>query len=234
MEGAIGTARRPRNRSGYAAPERWREVVAADALGELTFKETMYAPAKLFLAGDDDLLRGTRRVAIVGSREASAAALGRAYDVAGELARAGVVVVSGLAKGVDRAAHEGALDAGGRTIAVIGTPLDRAYPAENAALQERIHREHLLVSQFPASTKTFPSHFVQRNRTMALVAHASVIIECGDTSGTLSQAAEMQRLERPLFFSHHVLERRDLAWPARFEAAGAIVLYDARQVLAVV
>jgi hypothetical protein len=91
---------------------------------------------RLYAAGDVTLL-GASFVAIVGSRRASPEGLRRAYQLARDLARHGVVVLSGLAEGIDRAAHESALEHGGRTVAVVGTPLDRAYPAANAALQVR-------------------------------------------------------------------------------------------------
>ncbi len=120
---------------------------------------------------------------------------------------------------------------GGRTIAVIGTPLDKAYPSEHAALQEEIYRDHLLVSQFDSGSRVFPSNFVKRNRTLALLSHATVIIEAGDGSGTLSQAAETVRLGRPLFIAQSVMSNPDLEWPARFIANGALVLERMEQVL---
>lgn len=219
-------------RRTYRPPASVENVLAMQVLGPLNPVETKYAPASMYLAGDTSLLGGAqRRVAIVGSRDASEAGLRRAAKLARALALEGVVVVSGLAKGIDKAAHEAAIAAGGRTIAVLGTPIDKAYPAENAPLQELIAREHLLASQFPSGHKTYKSDFVKRNRTMALICHASVIVEAGDTSGTLSQAAESQRLSRPLFMMKSVLSMPDLTWPARFRASGAHVLEDVAQVL---
>lgn len=204
------------NRSRYRLPVDSTEVGLAAYLPDATPEEVLKAPPILFVAGDSELFRAKWRVAIVGSRDASELSLRRARKLAFELVRAGAVVVSGLALGVDTAAHRGALEARGRTIAVIGTPLDKAYPAENAELQETIAREHLLVSQFRSGSRVFPSNFIARNRTMALIAHASVIVEAGDTSGSLSQAAEAQRFGRPVFFLRSVLERTGLAWPKRF------------------
>src|SRR5690242_14135195 len=88
------------------------------------------------------------RVAIVGARKASIEGRRRAAQLARDCARAGVVVVSGLAQGIDHAAHTAAIEHGGRTIAVIGTPLDKVYPAKHADLQRKIYREHLLLSPF--------------------------------------------------------------------------------------
>jgi DNA processing protein len=170
---------------------------------------------RLFYAGDLELAR-RRSIAIVGTRKVSVEGAKRARRLAREAARAGVVVVSGLAKGVDAEALNSAIEAGGKTIAVIGTPLNQAYPAENKRLQELIYREHLLLSQFEDGTRVFPSNFPQRNRVMAAVSDATAIIEASDTSGTLHQAAECQRLGRWLFIAKSVVEDKTLSWPAKF------------------
>jgi DNA processing protein len=133
--------------------------------------------------------------------------------VARELAKVGIVVVSGLAKGVDTAALTAAMDAGGKVIAVIGTPLDKAYPAENKRLQERIYQEHLLISQFESGSTVQQRNFPMRNRVMATISDATVIIEAGETSGTLHQALECNKLERWLFIAREVVEDRRLTWP---------------------
>jgi len=215
----------------YRPPADAREVLAFEFLGPPTAVEYRYAPQTLFAAGDTELLRAARKVAIVGSREASPEGLRRAARLATELVATGVVVVSGLAAGIDRAAHEAAIRAGGRTIAVIGTPLTKVFPAAHARLQEQIYRDHLLISQFPTGHNTYPSDFVKRNRTMALLTHASVIVEARDGSGALSQAAETQRLGRPLFFMKSVLENKALDWPERFRVKGARVLESSEQIL---
>jgi DNA processing protein len=189
------------------------------------------APERLYAAGDVALLRAPLRVSIVGQRDASEEGCRRAAKLARLLAGAGAVVVSGLARGIDHAAHLGAIEAGGATIAVIGLPLDQCYPPEHARLQEQIYQGHLLVSQFASGVRTHPSFFPARNRTMAMLSHASVIVEAGDTSGSLSQAAETQRLGRPLFIMRNVVENKSLTWPRSFLDHGAIVLDDARQVL---
>lgn len=219
------------SRGRYQPPERSVEIRPDTDLG-LAPQDLLKAPGVLYAAGDVSLLRDTMRVAIIGARDSSEAGIRRAQKLASLLAREGVVVVSGLAKGVDQAAHRGSLAVdGGRTIAVIGTPLDVAYPAEHAALQEEVYRRHLLVSQFAAGSRVYPSNFVKRNRTMALLSHATVIVEAGDGSGTLSQAAETVRLQRPLFIMQSVLANPDLAWPARFIGKGARVLERAEQIL---
>ncbi len=169
----------------------------------------------LYAAGDLSLLQQPA-VAIVGSRGASPEGQKRAAQLARALVRDSVVVMSGLALGIDQAAHRATIEAGGKAIGVIGTPLDRAYPRENADLQELLWRNHLLLSPFPIGTRTFPSHFPERNRVMARLSRATVIIEAGETSGTLHQAVECVALHRPLFISKSVVEDPKLKWPARF------------------
>jgi DNA processing protein len=125
-------------------------------------------------------------------------------------------VVSGLAKGVDTEALTAAIDAGGQVIAVIGTPLDKAYPAENARLQERIYDKHLLISQFPPGQRVFQGNFPVRNRLMAALTDATAIVEAGETSGTLHQAKACVRFERWLFIARSAVEDPHLKWPAEF------------------
>jgi DNA processing protein len=171
----------------------------------------------LLYSGSLELVK-RKCVAIVGSRKVSAEGAARARRLARELVEAGVVVVSGLAEGVDTNAHTSAIESGGRTIAVIGTPIESAYPAKNARLQEIIYRDHLLVSPFPLGSRVFRSNFPQRNKVMAAIADATVIVEASDTSGSLHQAAECapRRLNRWLFIPRSVVENPDLEWPKGF------------------
>ena len=172
-------------------------------------------PDVIFYAGNLNLVRRPC-VAIVGSRRVSDAGAKRAWQLARDLARAGVVVVSGLAEGVDINAHKAAIAVEGKTIAVIGTPLDKAYPAKHAQVQELLYTEHLVVSQFNVGTRVFPSNFPQRNKLMAAMADATVIIEASDTSGTLHQAAECSRIDRWLFITRSVANDSSLEWPRKF------------------
>lgn len=156
------------------------------------------------------------RIAIVGARKATQEGRRRATQLARDCARAGVVVVSGLAEGIDYAAHTAAIEHGGKTIAVIGTPLDKVYPTKHAELQRRIYGEHLLLSPFTWGEKFVPSNFPERNRIMARLAMATVIIEASDTSGSLHQAAESVLVGHPVFIAAAVLEDAKLTWPQRF------------------
>ncbi len=165
-----------------------------EALGPLNDVERRHAPRQLYTSGWPELLRDRHRVAIVGSRDASELALRRAQRLAHELAAREVCVTSGLARGIDTAAHTAAIERGGRTVAVIGTPLDQCNPRSNAGLQSEIATKHLVVSQFPLGQPVHRSNFVLRNRTMAPVSHASVIVEARESSDSLSQGWEMLRL----------------------------------------
>lgn len=170
---------------------------------------------RLFYAGDLGVLRHPS-VAIVGARAVSDAGILRARRLSRELSQGGLTIVSGLAKGVDTTAHQAAIEAGGRTAAVIGTPLSQAYPAENRDLQHEIATHHLLVSQFEEGSRVFPANFPKRNRVMAAVSDGTVIIEASDSSGTLHQAAECQRLGRWLFILQSVFDDPRLKWPRSF------------------
>lgn len=169
----------------------------------------------IYWAGNIDLLK-KKTVAIVGSRAASIDGQRRASRLARELALHGIAVSSGLAKGIDTAALGSAIVGGGSVIGVIGTPLDKAYPAENKRLQESIFAEHLLLTPFMSGQRVYPSNFPQRNRVMALLSDATVIVEASDTSGTLHQAAECVRQGRLLFIAKSVIDNKDLEWPKKF------------------
>lgn len=171
----------------------------------------------VWLAGDLDVLRQTA-VSVVGAREVSEEAAARARKMGRLLAEAGVTVVSGLAHGVDTHALTAAINAGGRVAAVIGTPINQAYPAANAGLHETIYRRHLLISQFAEGSRVFKTNFPARNRLMASLTLGTVIVEASDSSGTLHQAVECTRLKRWLFVLKSVVDDPFLKWPAQFRA----------------
>jgi len=160
-------------------------------------------------------------VAIVGSRKCSSQGAARARRLSRELAAAGVVVVSGLAEGIDTQAHLSALEHGGQVIGVIGTPLNKVFPAQNSALQEQVYREHLLVSPFIVGSQVWPSNFPRRNQVMAALSDATVIIEASDDSGSLHQADECrpEQLNRWLFIAQSVVDNKALTWPKRYLGA---------------
>lgn len=203
------------------------ELTPEALLGPLNEVEAKHAPKTLFASGDVDILRFAARVAIVGSRKASPDGLRRARRLSQILAERDVVVVSGLAEGIDTAAHTAAIECRGRTVAVLGTPLDQFYPKSNIELQLRLMDEQLVLSQFQSGRPILRSNFPTRNRTMALISDATVIIEASETSGSLSQGWEALRLGRALFFAQSILDNRSLTWPDEMLSYGAHVLSDA-------
>lgn len=201
-----------------------------ELLGPLNAVEQKFAPQALWTQGDTALLSRHPRVAIVGTRSPSAEGERRTRRLVKELVNVNAVIVSGLAQGVDTIAHTQALALGGRTIAVLGTPLDDVFPAANASLQERIGESDLLVSEFAPRSTVARGNFPRRNRTMALVSDASVIIEAGATSGTVSQGWEAIRLGRPLFLLKSLVDA-GLPWPREMIEHGAFVLNDMADLL---
>jgi DNA processing protein len=173
-------------------------------------------------------LTETRSVAVVGSRKPSEDGVRRARRLARELVERKFTVVSGLAEGIDIAAHTSAIQAGGRTIAVIGTPLGVYYPKAHREMQDRIAAEHLVISQVPVlryERQHVPQNklfFPERNVTMSALTEGTVIVEAGETSGTLTQARAALHQGRKLFILDSCFERSDITWPARFEEQGAI------------
>ena len=200
------------------------EMTAEGLLGPLNAVERKNAPKRLFVAGDPALLRRGPRVAVVGSRKASDEALARTRALVRALAERGMLVVSGLAEGIDTAAHEAALEFGGHTMAVLGTPLEEFFPPRNRAIQERLMRDELVVSQFAPGTPVQPKNFPIRNRTMALLSDATIIVEAAEKSGTLHQGWEALRLGRLLFLLESVAKNPTLSWPSEMIRYGAQVL----------
>lgn len=181
----------------------------------------------LYYRGQWDLVE-TRSVAVVGTRKPSQQGLERTASLARRLVKDGFTVVSGLARGVDAAAHQATIQAGGKTIAVIGTPLNHAYPKENALLQEGIAQNFLLISQVPVyrySKQDFRRNrgfFPERNKTMSALTEGTIIVEAGETSGTLIQARAALAQGRKLFISDSCFKNPALSWPQEFESKGAI------------
>jgi DNA processing protein len=192
----------------------------------------------LYYRGWWDLIDSPKRIAIVGSRSVSEDGLRRTRRLVKLLVQDGYTIVSGLAKGVDTAAHTTAIDNGGRTIAVIGTPITEYYPPENKKLQDLIADKFLLVSQVPIwrySIQDYRSNrlfFPERNATMSALAQATVIVEASDTSGTLAQARAALQQGRKLIILDNCFRNPKLTWPARFQEQGAIRVTDFEEISA--
>lgn len=184
VRAAIEWAQRALNQAG----QRRLECLTA---GTPAYPERLWQipdpPITLWLRGRAPLLHDTA-VAVVGARQATPAGLAVATRVARELAEAGLVVVSGMARGIDGAAHQGALDAGGRTIAVLGCGADVVYPREHSELARRIWESGALVSEAPPGSAPLPWRFPLRNRIISGLARAVVVIEASERSGSLITA----------------------------------------------
>ena len=170
-----------------AAGESRQIVTLGDPAYPSSLLETADPPLLLYVQGRIELL-GAESIAIVGSRHATRQGLDNARSFAAQLSHAGFTVVSGLALGIDAAAHEGGLEGAGSTIAVVGTGLDSAYPTRNRALASRIEAQGLLVSEYSLGTPPLPAHFPQRNRIIAGLARATLVVEAAPQSGSLITA----------------------------------------------
>jgi DNA processing protein len=137
-------------------------------------------------------------VAVVGSRNARPEAIEFTRWLAGALAREGVAVVSGLARGIDAEAHKGALEAGGRSGGVLGTPLDEVYPPENRSLQEELAASLGLMSEVAPGAPTTRGTFATRNRILAAISHAVILVQADVKSGALLTVRAAERLRRPI------------------------------------
>ncbi|WP_392471396.1 DNA-processing protein DprA [Sphingobacterium cellulitidis] len=189
-------------------------------------------PIELFYyTGNLDLIY-SRSVAIVGARKPSEDGKKRARKLSKLLVESGFTIVSGLAAGIDTEAHKSAILNGGKTIAVIGTPLNSVYPKENLKLQNYIAHKHLLISQVPfikyenqdyRSNRLF---FPERNKTMSAITEATIIVEASDTSGTLIQARAALQQGRLLFILESCFQNKDITWPSYYEKRGAIRVKD--------
>lgn len=175
-------------------------------------------------------------VAVVGTRKPTKEGIARTRKLVQHLVRDNLVVVSGLAAGVDTVAHETALSQGAPTIAVLGTPVSNAYPAANRNLQEFIAENYLVLSEVPVHryarqtwqfNRTF---FPARNITMSALTDATIIVEAGNTSGTLFQARAAIHQRRKLFILDSCFRNPELTWPAQYEEKGAIRVEDYAQI----
>jgi DNA processing protein len=188
-------------------------------------------PPLIFVAGQLEP-RDARSIAVVGARNSTPKGSAQAQAIAGHLVDNGYTVVSGLAAGIDTAAHSGALARGGRTIAVVGTGLRRVYPPANASLQRRIIAAGAAISQFwpdaPPTRRSFP----MRNAVMSGLTLASVVVEASQTSGSRMQARLALAHGRPVFLLHSLLEHD---WAREFaRRPGTHVVRSPAEITAVV
>lgn len=190
----------------------------------------------LYFQGTWDLVL-TRGISVVGTRKPTEKGIKRAEKLVKELVEEGFTIFSGLASGIDTIAHKTALKCTGRTVAVLGTPLSNTYPKENISLQREIAEKHLVVSQVPFvkyndSQYSFNRfYFPERNKTMSALSEATVIVEAGETSGTLTQARAALKQGRKLFILNNCFENKSLTWPRKFAKQGAIRVQNTDDIL---
>jgi len=181
----------------------------------------------LYYQGAWEFAELPRAVAVVGARKPSDEGIRRTKKLVKALVKDEYCVVSGLAAGVDTAAHTTAIENKGATIAVIGTAITDYYPKDNIELQKRIAKEYLLISQIPIlkyRAQTWRGNryfFPERNKTMSALTQATIIVEASDTSGTLVQARAALQQGRKLFILESCFNNPNISWPHRFEKQGA-------------
>ena len=177
------------------------------------------------------LLRRRQAVAVVGTRRASAHGLAMAEAIGAALAEAGWPVVSGLAEGIDGAAHHGCLSRQGCPVAVLGTPLERVYPRHHHALQSEVAASGLLISEHPAGTSVRAGHFAARNRLQVALASALVVVECPDRSGALHSVQLAWEQQLPIWAVPADTTRVSAAGSNRLLAQGATALLEPQHLI---
>jgi DNA processing protein len=206
-----------------------RAIGVEELLGRsLSEAERRYAPKAVYIAGCIPIPLPAPRVSVVGTREPSSEGIEFAKRLVEDLVREKVIVVSGLARGIDTVAHTTAIEMGGWTVAVLGTPLDIFYPPENKELQLRLMRDHMVISQFPPGSPVSKKNFPMRNRTMALISDATVIVEAKERSGVVYQGWECIRLGRPLLINASLTRA---SWVERMAERGALLFKTVDEVL---
>jgi len=193
-------------------------------------REIIDPPLALFYRGDLGLLKRTL-VAVVGSRRASPYGTNAARELSRELAAAGVGVVSGLARGIDAAAHEAALAVSNHTVAVLGTGIDLVYPRCHRRLAEAIAERGLLLSEFPPGTPPLAHNFPIRNRVISGLAHGVVIVEATSRSGSLITARTAAEQGREVFAVPGSIFARGTEGTHRLIQYGAKLVHDVNDVL---
>ncbi|MFC1944845.1 DNA-processing protein DprA [Chloroflexota bacterium] len=194
-------------------------------------------PVELFYYTGDIGLLESRMISVVGARNASERGLNNARRIAKALVDKEITIVSGLAVGIDTAAMTTAINENGRTIGVIGTPVNQYYPKENRELQKAVAKNHLLISHVPFfryAKEAFRSkrrYFPQRNIIMATISEGTVIVEASDTSGTLTQAKACIEQRKKLYILKSCLENKEIKWPQKFLDNGAILIENARDLI---
>jgi len=204
-------------------------VTYFDARYPSLLKEVYDAPAVLYVKGNTELFR-QKTLAIVGTRLASDYGKKTSAYFAKSLAGSHVAVVSGMARGIDSAAHWGALDAGGGTIAVIGCGINVVYPPENAKLKQRIEQDGLIVSEYPMGMEPLAHNFPRRNRIISGISYGTIVIEAGMKSGALITARTSTDQGREVFAIPGSIYNKRTAGSHYLIRQGAVLVENIKQV----
>lgn len=197
-----------------------------------SLRDAVYPVEMFYYKGWLELLSSPKRVAVVGTRNPTIDGIRRTRKLTRQLVEAGYTIFSGLARGVDTYAHQTAIAEGGKTVAVIGTPIIDYYPRENKELQEFIAANHLLISQVPIKRyheqnfRVNRIFFPERNATMSALSQATIIVEAGETSGSLIQARAALKQGRKLFILDSCFMNSNISWPHKYAEKGAIRVRD--------
>jgi DNA processing protein len=205
-------------------------VTRVDAEYPAMLREIADPPLALHYRGQLSLL-SKPGVAIVGSRRASPYAINAAQHLAGNLASLGIVIVSGLARGIDGAAHIATLEAHGKTIAVLGTGIDVIYPRSHMRLFKRIENEGLIVTEFPPASPPKPEHFPIRNRVISGLTHGTVVVEATSKSGSLITARMAAEQGREVFAVPGSIFAAGSEGTHRLIQSGAKLVHDVNDIL---
>ena len=205
-------------------------VKKGDGVYSKLLANTDGTPPFLFLKGNVHLLN-EKSVCVVGSRNASVESMKKTEKLVKALIKRNIVVNAGLAKGIDTATHKTALENGGRTIAVIGTPINQYYPKENKDLKLSIEEKGLVVSQFPPCNPVYRWNFPTRNGTMSGISLATIIMEAGETSGALRQADYALKQGRDVLIPQSAINNSSISWPKKYIKKGAHAFKNLKEVL---
>ncbi len=177
----------------------WQIVTPDDRIYPAGLRKTVDMPLVLFVDGDISCLRGKVMIGVVGTRNPSNESIALARKIGGDLASAGAVVVSGGARGIDSAAHESSIDAGGKTVCVLGCGLGTRYLMENEAMRRRISKNGAVISEYLPFTNASRVTFPQRNRIISGISHGVLVVEAGEKSGSLITAQYAKEQGRAVF-----------------------------------
>ncbi|HEY3257340.1 MAG TPA: DNA-processing protein DprA [Gemmatimonadaceae bacterium] len=211
-------------------PTRWRR---GDGEYPPALEDLGYPPEQLFGLGDPAMLRPPI-VAIVGTRDSTAYGLRITRAIAGSLARAGVSIVSGMARGIDAAAHRAALEVGGRTVAVMGTGIDVPYPTGHRELHQLLSERALVISEYGSGVRAHKGAFPRRNRIIAALAPVTIVIEAGERSGALNTAEWAEDLRRTVAAVPGPIDSPQSVGTNELIRAGATMIAAAAEALALV